>query len=80
MKLVKQASNLKEEDEGLEKLKQGGVVVSRLRGFAGWKEVSDNQNHFGWARMTVAVPMERLLDALDRIADAMKYEEKEYGL
>lgn len=77
MKLVKQASNLEEEDEGLEKLKQGGVVVSRLRDFAGWKEVSDNQNHFGWVRMTVAVPMERLLDALDRIADAMKYEEKE---
>ncbi|CCT69461.1 related to 1-aminocyclopropane-1-carboxylate synthase 1 [Fusarium fujikuroi] len=77
VKLVTQASNLEEEDEGLEKLKQAGVVVSRLRDFAGWKDISDNLNHFGWVRMTVAVPMERLLDTLDRIADALKYEEKE---
>ncbi|KAF4948216.1 hypothetical protein FGADI_9808 [Fusarium gaditjirri] len=77
VKLVKLAKNLEEEDEGLEKLKQAGVVVSRLGSFAGWKEMSGNQNHFGWVRMTVAVPAERLLDALDRIAATFKYEEEE---
>ncbi|KAF5984798.1 1-aminocyclopropane-1-carboxylate synthase 1 [Fusarium bulbicola] len=76
VKLLKQAENREEEGEGLERLKKAGVVVSSLRGFGGWKEFSGNLNHYGWVRMTVAVPEARLLDALDRIADTMKYKEK----
>lgn len=75
MKLVKYAGSLEEENEGLERLKQAGVMVSRLRGFGGWKGFSGNLNYYGWVRMTVAVPEDRLLDALDRIAKTMKYEE-----
>jgi aspartate/methionine/tyrosine aminotransferase len=75
VKLVKYAGSLEEENEGLERLKQAGVMVSRLRGFGGWKGFSGNLNYYGWVRMTVAVPEDRLLDALDRIAKTMKYEE-----
>ncbi|EWG55289.1 hypothetical protein FVEG_17491 [Fusarium verticillioides 7600] len=77
VKLVKDAETLEEENEGLERLKQAGVMVSRLRGFGGWKGFSGNLNYYGWVRMTVAVLKDRLLDALNRIADIMKYEEKE---
>ncbi|KAF5581612.1 1-aminocyclopropane-1-carboxylate synthase 1 [Fusarium pseudocircinatum] len=77
VKLVKHAESLEEENEGLERLKQAGVMVSRLRGFGAWKGFSGNLNYYGWVRMTVAVPEGTLLDALDRIADTMKYEEKE---
>ncbi|KAF4335432.1 1-aminocyclopropane-1-carboxylate synthase 1 [Fusarium beomiforme] len=75
VKLVKQAQNLEQEEAGLERLKEVGVMVARLRGFGGWKEFSGDLNYYGWVRIIVAIPKDRLVDALDRIADAMKYEQ-----
>ena len=76
-RLIKNAKTLEEQDAALQKINEAGVVVAPALGFGGWAGCFKESQSYGWTRITIAVPIDQLMLALDKIGMALGYQEEE---
>lgn len=76
MRLVKDAQTREDQDIAFQKISDAGVLIAPAHGFGGWIQSCKNSEAFGWARITVAIPVDKLMSALDKIEVALGLQEK----
>lgn len=75
-RLLSNAQTKEEQDAAFQKISDAGVVVAPAHGFGGWVDCCQESQKYGWARITVAVPLGQLMMALDKIGNALGFQQE----